>query len=257
MQLINPFFAMHQVFYCERTPICIAVRPVPLRIEERVKLSVLLLYIGVCLRVCIAIRLPLVSRCSWENTGGWVAGIFPVYSLQFPNAVVLNAVGRRRAQMSANERKQKSANARAQIRGRHGGVEKGGGWKTSRMTPLPKRGFGPPLVRYVFHPPQVSVLCFPVQKSTTEQTRSCFGGVQKFLGERVLWYVFLPPYVLHPPISRPKQRAQKLQTTRFATTRFAVNGKIFPPSRVWELPIPIAAKTITKKLFTKMLCRGN
>ena len=97
--------------------------------------------------------------------------------------------------------------SRRLIRGRHGGVEKGGGWKTSRMTPLPKRGFGPPLVRYVFHPPQASVLCFPVQKSTTEQTRSSFGGVQKFSGERVLWYVFLPPYVLHPPISRPKLKS--------------------------------------------------
>ena len=41
---------------------------------------------------------------------------------------------------------------------------------------------------------------FPVQKSTTEQTRSSSGGVQKFSGERVLWYVFLPAYVLHPPI---------------------------------------------------------
>ena len=100
-------------------------------------------------------------------------------------------------------RKMQSSSLDTFIRGRHGGVEKGGGWKTSRMTPLPKRGFGPPLVRYVFHPPQVSVLCFPVQKSTTEQTRSCFGGVQKFSGERVLWYVFPPPYVLHPPISRP------------------------------------------------------
>ena len=50
------------------------------------------------------------------------------------------------------------------------------------MTPLPKGGFG-----------------FPVQKSTTQQTRSSFGGVQKCSGERVLWYVFLPPYVLHPP----------------------------------------------------------
>ena len=59
-------------------------------------------------------------------------------------------------------------------------MEKRGGWKTSPMTPLPKRGFGPPLVRYVFHPPQVSVLCFPVQKSTTEQTRSSSGGVQIF-----------------------------------------------------------------------------
>ena len=79
-------------------------------------------------------------------------------------------------------------------------VEKRAERTTSRRTPLPKRGFGPPLVRYVFHPPQVSVLCFPVQKSTTEQTRSSFGGVQTFPGERVLWYVvFLPPYVLHPP----------------------------------------------------------
>ena len=90
------------------------------------------------------------------------------------------------------------------FRGRHGGVEKGGGWKTSRMTPLPKRDFGPPLVRYVFHPPQASALCF----SCTEihdraDNRSSFGGIQKFSGERVLWYVFLPPYGLHPPISRP------------------------------------------------------
>ena len=86
-------------------------------------------------------------------------------------------------------------------------MEKRGGRKTSRMTPLPKRGFGPPLVRYVFHPPQVSVLCFSCTKiSTTEQPKSSFGGVQKFSGERVLWYVFLPPYVLHPPISRPKRK---------------------------------------------------
>ena len=63
-----------------------------------------------------------------------------------------------------------------------------------------KKGFWtPPPVRYVFHPPQVSVLCFSCTKSTTEQTRSSFGGVQNFSGERVLWYVFLPPCVLHPP----------------------------------------------------------
>ena len=75
---------------------------------------------------------------------------------------------------------------------------------------IPKRGFGPPLVRYVFHPPQVSVLFFfPVQNSTTEQTRSSFAGVQNFSGERVLWYVFLPPYVLHPAISRSKISAKE------------------------------------------------
>ena len=89
------------------------------------------------------------------------------------------------------------------FRGRHGGVEKGGGWKTSRMTPLPKRGFGPPSYGTFSTPLTCQCSVFPVQKSTTEQTRSSFGGVQKFSGERVLWYVFHPPYVLHPPISRP------------------------------------------------------
>ena len=99
----------------------------------------------------------------------------------------------------------RSVAEKSKIRGRHGGVEKRGGWKTARMTPLPKRGFGPPFVRYVFHLPQGSVLFFAVQKSTTEPTRSFLGGAQ-FSGEGVLWYVFLPPYVLHPPpISRPNK----------------------------------------------------
>ena len=50
---------------------------------------------------------------------------------------------------------------------------------------------------------------FFVQKSTTEQTRSSFGGVQKFSGERVLWYVFLPHTVCTPPYHGPKVRKSK------------------------------------------------
>ena len=73
-----------------------------------------------------------------------------------------------------------------------GGGKKRGVENLTIDTP-PKRAFGPPLVRYVFHPSQVSVLCFSCTKSTTEQTRSSFGGVQKFSGERVLWYVVSPP----------------------------------------------------------------
>ena len=80
-----------------------------------------------------------------------------------------------------------------------GGVEKGGGRKTSRMTPLPKRGFGPPSYGTFSTPLARQCSVFPVQKSTTEQTRSSFGGVQKFSGERVLWYVLHPPYVFAPP----------------------------------------------------------
>ena len=60
------------------------------------------------------------------------------------------------------------------------------------MTPLPKRGFGPPLVRYVFRPPQVSVLCFSC-KIHDRAEQKLFWRVQKFSGERVLWHVFPPP----------------------------------------------------------------
>ena len=81
---------------------------------------------------------------------------------------------------------------------RHGGVEKRGGWKTSRLTPLPRRGFGPPSYGTFSTPLMCQCSAFPVQKSTTEQTRSSFGGVQKFSGERVLWYVFLPRYSGNP-----------------------------------------------------------
>ena len=90
------------------------------------------------------------------------------------------------------------------IGGRHGGWKKEGGGKPHERDPSQEGVLDPPLVWYVFHPPQVSVLCFSCTKiHDRADNRSSFGGVQKFSGERVLWYVFLPPYVLHPPISRP------------------------------------------------------
>ena len=81
------------------------------------------------------------------------------------------------------------------FRERHGGVEKRGGWKTLTNDTPPKKGF--------WTPPQVSVLCFSCTKIFNRAARSSFGGVQKFSGERVLWYVFLPPSVLHPPYHGP------------------------------------------------------
>ena len=84
-----------------------------------------------------------------------------------------------------------------------GGGKRRGVENLTNDTP-PKRGFRPPPRTVLFPPPSgVSALFFLYKISTPEQTRSSFGGVQKFSGERVLWYVFLPPYVLHPPISRP------------------------------------------------------
>ena len=86
------------------------------------------------------------------------------------------------------------------------GGGKGRGVENLTNDTPPKKGFWtpPPTVR--FPPPSgVSALFFLYKKSTTEQTRGSFGGVRKFSGERVLWYVFPPPYVLHPPIPPPNK----------------------------------------------------
>ena len=124
-------------------------------------------------------------------------------------------------------------------------MEKGGGWKTSRLTPLPKRGFGPPSYGTFSTPLTCQCSVFPVQKSTTEQTRSSFGGVQKFSGERVLWYVFHPPYVLHPPISRPNYENRGFSASRSAridsqreSPRFAL--RIAGPSKMQKLALALS-----------------
>ena len=89
------------------------------------------------------------------------------------------------------------------LKERHGGgVEKRGGWKTSRMTPLPKGVLDPPSYGTFSTPLRCQFSVFSCTKSTTEQTRSSFGGVQKFSGESVLWYVFLPPYVFREGANR-------------------------------------------------------
>ena len=85
------------------------------------------------------------------------------------------------------------------FRGRHGGVEKGGGWKTSRMTPLPKRGFGPPLARYVFHPPQASALCFSYTKIHDRADQKLFWRGPKIFGRARSLVRFPPPIRFAPP----------------------------------------------------------
>ena len=69
----------------------------------------------------------------------------------------------------------------------------------------PQKGFGPPSYGTFSTPLTCQCSVFPVQKSTTEQTRRSFGGVQKFSGERVLWYVFHPPNTFcTPPYHGPR-----------------------------------------------------
>ena len=85
------------------------------------------------------------------------------------------------------------------FRGRHGGVEKGGGWKTSRMTSLPKRGFGPPLVRYIFHPAQASALCFSYTKIHDRADQKLFWRGPKIFGRARSLVRFPPPIRFAPP----------------------------------------------------------
>ena len=81
-----------------------------------------------------------------------------------------------------------------------GGWKKGGGWKTSRTTPLPKRGFGPPpLVRYVFHPPQVSVLFVSCTKIQDRAEQKLFWRGPTIFGRARSLVRFPPPIRSAPP----------------------------------------------------------
>ena len=80
-----------------------------------------------------------------------------------------------------------------------GGGKKRGGRKTSRMTPLPKRVLGPPSYGTFSTPLRCQCSVFPVQKSTTEQNRSSFGGVQKFFARVCSLVRFPPPIRFAPP----------------------------------------------------------
>ena len=141
-------------------------------------------------------------RCApvegWRGSCQSFCGEAPPLKIQYSDHVMSSSV-----QLGVTKEHLKVERAAAEadlcIRGRHGGVEKRGGWKTSRMTPPPKRGFGPPPYGTFSTPLRCQCSVFPVQNSTTEQTRSSFGGVQQFSGELVLWCIFLPPMRFAPP----------------------------------------------------------
>ena len=79
-------------------------------------------------------------------------------------------------------------------------VEKKRGVENLTNDTPPKHGFWtpPPPPRTVRFPPPsgVNALFFPYKNPRQS-------GPETFSGERVLWYVFLPPYVLHPPYHGP------------------------------------------------------
>ena len=95
----------------------------------------------------------------------------------------------------------------------------GGGGKKRRVENLtndtpPKKGFGPPLVRYVFHPHQVSLLCFSCTKITTEQTRSSFGGSKNFR-ESAFSGTFSSPHTFCTPLYHGPDEEQVILAWKF------------------------------------------
>ena len=93
---------------------------------------------------------------------------------------------------------------RQNVRGRHGGGGKKRGVENLTNDTPPKKRFWTPPRTVRFPPPSgVVALFFPVQKSTTEQTRSAFGGVQNFR-EAAFSGTFSSPHTFAPPISWSK-----------------------------------------------------
>ena len=63
----------------------------------------------------------------------------------------------------------------------------------------PKKGFWTPLVRYVFHPPQLSVLCFSCTKIHDSVDQKLFWRGPKIFGRACSLVRFPPPIRFAPP----------------------------------------------------------
>ena len=79
-----------------------------------------------------------------------------------------------------------------------GGEKKRGVENLTNDSP-PKKGFWTPLVRYVFHPPQVSVLCFSCTKSHDRADQKLFWRGPKIFGRVRSLVRFPPPIRFAPP----------------------------------------------------------
>ena len=79
-----------------------------------------------------------------------------------------------------------------------GGGKERGVENLTNDTP-PKKGFWTPLVRYVFHPPQVSVLCFSCTKIYDRVDQKLFWRGPKIFGRARSLVRFPPPIRFAPP----------------------------------------------------------
>ena len=78
-------------------------------------------------------------------------------------------------------------------------MEKRGGRKTSRMTPLPKRGFGPPSYGTFSTPLRCQCSVFPVQKSPRQSSPKALLEGSKHFRERAFSGTFSSPHTFCTP----------------------------------------------------------
>ena len=90
------------------------------------------------------------------------------------------------------------------------------GAQGERMTPLPKVRFKTPLVRYAFHPPQVSALCLSCTKIHDRADQKLFWRGPKIFGRARSLVRFPPPKRFAPPhITAQQYATPNLQVCRF------------------------------------------
>ena len=116
------------------------------------------------------------------------------------------------------------------FRGRHAGVEKRGGRKTSRMTPLPTRGFGPPSRTVRFPPPSgISALFFLYKNPLQSRPEALLEGSKNFR-ESAFSGTFSSPHTFctppyHGPIVDPQsfKSHAEAHTTQHTQRNAAIN----------------------------------
>ena len=121
-----------------------------------------------------------------------------------------------------------------------------GGWKTQgtgkhTIKPLPKNGFGPPHLWYVFPPPFVFPLLFSLQETSTDQANPTFWGLQNWFW-RAHSMVRFPPKKSHDtfctPISRfPMMRSFRPNMPRETPEIIYIDDVLEPKQAIWHYVI--------------------
>ena len=105
-----------------------------------------------------------------------------------------------------------------------GGGKKRGVENLTNDTP-PKKGFWTPLVRYVFHPPQVSVLCFSCTRSHDSADQKLFWRGPKIFGRVRSLVRFPPPIRFATPHITAQIKTSTKSLCDTIATRIARYGK--------------------------------